>query len=118
MLMVVPGVRQRLGTVELVEEGMFFCLHCKADRGYQLRAWQQTTRLFYLQVGKRRGEFVRCDACGSAFDPECLDESSTASLESLREFPPHFALASRTPAPAASVGRLGNTQSLQEYLDT
>lgn len=118
MLIVVPGVRQKLGTVELVDQGTFFCLHCKADRGYQLRAWQQTTRWFYLQVGKTRGEFVRCDACGSAFDRECLDESSTASLESLRELPPRFALGDRMPAAAASAGRLGNAQSLQDYLDT
>lgn len=118
MLIVLPVVRQRFGTVELVEEGVFFCLHCNADRGFQLRSWQQTRHLFYIEVGKVRGEFVRCNTCRSAFDLEALDESSTSSLESLRDFPPRFAMRDETPGPAAKSARRGTTISLAEYLDS
>lgn len=118
MLIVLPVVRQRFGTVELVEEGVFFCLHCNADRGFQRRSWQQTRHLFYIEVGKVRGEFVRCNTCRSAFDLEALDESSTSSLESLRDFPPRFAMRDETPGPVAKSARRGTTISLAEYLDS
>jgi hypothetical protein len=43
-----------------------------------------------LEIGS--GEFVRCGVCESAFDPECLDESCTASCEELLVEVPYRAL--------------------------
>lgn len=103
---------RRYGTVELAHQGEFFCLHCNADRGFELRTWQQAYHFVYLQFFKRHGEFVRCDACGSAFQLECLDESCTASLENLREFPPSFARSDVSPPRPTPAPR-----SLAEYLD-
>jgi hypothetical protein len=103
---------QRDGTVELTDRGEFFCLHCETARGFELRTWRQTYRFVYVEFFRRSGEFVRCDACGSAFRLERLDESSTASLETLREFPPPFARSDGSPPRPAPV-----PLSLAEYLD-
>lgn len=80
-------VRQRL-RVSPVGEGEFFCLYCRVDRRYERRAVQKTTYALYVAMRESSVEFVLCDSCGSTFDPECLDESSTAELEELLVDPP------------------------------
>lgn len=79
--------------VRVVGEDRFFCLHCKADRGYQLRDWRSARTLFFIPLGSYGGKFVLCSTCKTAFDPECLDESSTAELHELEVDPPGFACA-------------------------
>jgi len=48
------------------------------------------------------GEFILCGVCDSAFDLECLDESSTAMCEELLVHVPYPAL--RAVAGAARLG--------------
>lgn len=84
--------RQRL-RVSAVGEGRFFCLYCRADRRYERRAVQKTAYVLYVAVRESSADFVLCDSCGSTFDPECLDESSTAELEELLADPPWEAAA-------------------------
>jgi hypothetical protein len=69
--------------------GEFYCLYCRADRDYEQRRWQRTTYLFrFWAVRGTFGEFVICLVCGSTYDLECLDETSTAELDELLVEPP------------------------------
>ena len=87
--------------------GRFWCLYCETDRDYERRAWTSTRALFFVPVGSSRGEFVLCRSCESAFDPECLDESSTALCDELMLDVPQTAIRAR---PRSQV-------SLAEYLE-
>lgn len=79
--------------VRLRAVGRFWCLFCEADRDYQYREWRRMRTVFFLSVREiGSGEFVRCAVCENAFDPECLDESSTASCEELLVEVPYRAL--------------------------
>lgn len=93
--------------VRVVAEGRFFCLYCGADRSYQLREWRQTSHLFFIPVGTSGGVFVLCPTCKTGFDPECLDESSTAELHELEVDVPGF---------ACTVVRRQAASALSEYL--
>jgi len=79
------------GHARLKDSGEFFCLFCKADRRYSLREWRRTSHFFFIPLGSTGGEFVLCSTCQSAFDPECLDESSTKELDELEVDVPGFA---------------------------
>lgn len=69
--------------------GEFYCLQCRADHCYEQRQWQRTVHLFrFWPIGGTSGEFVICLTCGSTYDPECLDETSTAELDELLVDPP------------------------------
>ena len=70
-------------TVGVKASGTFFCLYCNADQRYQHRTWESTTHVFFVPLGITRGEFVLCLNCGSAFNLECLDETSTATCDEL-----------------------------------
>jgi hypothetical protein len=96
--------QQRL-RVDAVGEGEFFCLYCRTDRRYERRAVQKTVYALYVAVHESSAEFVLCDSCGSTFDPECLDESSTAELEELLVDPPWEAV--RPAALGREPGRSG-----------
>jgi hypothetical protein len=63
--------------------GHFFCLQCEKERGYQHREWHSTDSLFFIPVSSSGGEFIRCDTCKTAFELDCLDETSTASCNEL-----------------------------------
>jgi hypothetical protein len=78
--------------VRLKGTGRFFCLQCEKERGYQHREWRSADSLFFIPVSSSGGEFIRCDACKSAFELECLDESSTASREELLADAPDSAI--------------------------
>jgi len=91
MFVLIPFVSRRRTQVRLITEGEFFCLYCNADRHYQHRVWAEI-RFYYLAQRKTSGEFVICDACGNTYDPQCLDESSTAEFEELLVEPPHRAV--------------------------
>ena len=85
------------------DAGEFFCLHCMADRSYSLREWRRTFRLFVLiPLSTTGGEFVLCSTCETAFDPECLDESSTKELDELEVDVPGFACGPMGPPGAGS----------------
>jgi hypothetical protein len=87
-------VAGRAVTVSLKASGTFFCLYCNADHRYQHRAWESTTHVFFVPLGITRGEFVLCLNCESAFSPECLDETSTATCDELiMEVPMNVAVA-------------------------
>lgn len=77
-------------TATVTGRGEFYCLYCKAKRGYEQRRWRRTAHLFYVvPVGGSFGEFVLCLTCGNTYDPECLDETSTAELDELLVEPPY-----------------------------
>lgn len=81
--------RTRVVSAQTVAEGEFYCLYCGAERNYVRRAWQRTVYLFWIWgAGGQSGECVICRQCGSAYDPECLDENSTAELNELLVDPP------------------------------
>ncbi|WP_034262957.1 hypothetical protein [Actinospica robiniae] len=85
-------------TVRRVEEGMFFCLRCEAECAYELRELHSEQHVFrVLPVHESSRMFVLCTGCGTAFDPECLDESSTAELAELEIEVPHFAYGNFAP---------------------
>jgi hypothetical protein len=100
--------------------GEFYCLYCKAEQGYEQRRWQRTAHLFrFLPVGGSFGEFVICLSCGNTYDPECLDESSTAELEELLVEPPYqvtdVAGLGSGRARGATTKRLGSEGQLSGY---
>ena len=73
----------------LTGNGEFYCLYCKAEKGYEQRRWQRTVYLFrFWSIRGSFGEFVICLTCGSVYDLECLDETSTAELDELLVYPP------------------------------
>ena len=77
-------------SAKVTGQSNFFCLHCSAERSYEQRRWQRTWYLFRLwPVGGAFGEFVVCLTCGSTYDLECLDETSTAELDELLVDPPY-----------------------------
>ena len=84
--------------VWLLGSERFWCLYCETNRSYQRRAWSSTFFVVFLPVANTRGEFVFCQACGSAFDPECLDESTTATCDELIMQVPFPALSARVRA--------------------
>lgn len=92
-----------------VAAGRFWCLHCETERDYQRRTWVRTRTAFFIPVSNSRGEFVLCRTCDSAFDPECLDETSTALCDELLLDVPYEAVRAR-------VGTRPQA-SLAEYLD-
>ena len=108
------GLRFFLATLRHVRvrqtgSGRVWCLYCETEREYVRRAWTSTRTVVFLPVAGRRGEFVLCRACECAFDPECLDESSTALCEELLVDVPDAAIRARLrPRPDLS---------LAEYLD-
>lgn len=76
-------------SAKVTGQSEFFCLHCSAERSYEQRRWQRTWYLFHFwPVGGTFGEFVICLTCGSTYDVECLDETSTAELDELLVDPP------------------------------
>ena len=79
-MFVVTGSRHV--NVNLKGTGRFFCLYCEAERSYQHREWRTTSVLFFIPL-TRGGEFILCPDCESAYDLECLDESSTATYDEL-----------------------------------
>ena len=87
--------------------GRFWCLYCETEQDYERRAWTSSWAALFVPVGSSRGEFVLCSNCESPFDPECLDESSTATCDELMLVVPHAAVRSR---PRAQV-------SLAQYLE-
>lgn len=93
--------------VKQIDSGRFWCLYCETEREYQRREFASTRTFVFMPVASRRGEFVMCRTCEFAFDPECLDESSTALCEELLLDVPQAAIRARVrPRP-----------SLAEYLD-
>jgi len=78
-------------SVRLLGTGHFWCLYCEADRAYERREYQHTKRWYLVPVASWGREFILCPACDSAFDLECLDESSTAFCEELMIQVPDFA---------------------------
>jgi hypothetical protein len=78
-----------------VGSGRFWCLRCETERDYQRRTWVRSRTLRLVPVSNERGEFVLCRTCESAFDPECLDESSTALCEELLLEVPYEAVRAR-----------------------
>jgi hypothetical protein len=89
----IPIITGRRVDVRLLGSGRFWCLSCETDQDYQRREWRTTGTAFFLPVlGVSSGEFVLCETCESAFDVECLDESSTALHDELVLFPPAFAI--------------------------
>jgi len=76
-----------------VSAGTFFCLFCRADRAYELREWRETPHVFFIPLGSSGGKFVLCSTCQTAFDLECLDESSMAECHELEVDVPGFACA-------------------------
>jgi hypothetical protein len=83
-------VASRRTTAKVTAQGEFYCLYCKAEHGYEQRQWQRTVHLFRVwPIGGSSGEFVICLTCGSTYDPECLDETSTAELNELLVEPPY-----------------------------
>jgi hypothetical protein len=79
-----------------IDSGRFWCLNCETERDFERRTWAATRAVFFMPVASSRGEFILCKACESAFDPECLDESSTASCDELLLDVPHAAVRART----------------------
>ena len=96
--------------VAQVGSGRFWCLHCETERDYLRRTYIRTRALFFIPISNSRGEFVLCRTCDSAFDPECLDETSTASCDELLLDVPYEAVAARVTTRRPQV-------SLAEYLD-
>ena len=88
--------------VKLVASGRFWCLYCREERDYEHRTWVGTRTLFFMPIAASRGEFVLCHTCECAFDPECLDESSTRFLEELMLIVPRGAIHAR-PRPNVSL---------------
>jgi len=83
-------VVSRRTSATVTGQGEFYCLYCRAAQGYEQRRWQRTLHLFrFWPVGGSSGEFVICRTCGSTYDPECLDETSTAELDELLVEPPY-----------------------------
>ena len=99
----------RLGT------GTFFCLWCKGDRSYELREWREVPHVFFIPLSSSGGKFVLCTTCKLAFDPECLNESSTAELHELEVDVPGFAC---RPLLGRPTNELSQNQShgLSQYL--
>ena len=98
--------RRKRTSARVVGAGKFFCLYCETDRAYELREYQSTT-------GAEGGMFVLCGACGTAFDPECLDESSTGDLRELEVDVPGEALEALAPWNRYEVSA---PESLDQYL--
>lgn len=69
--------------VRLLGTGRFWCLYCEAERDYEHREYRATQSILFMPVGGWGCEFILCPECDSAFDLECLDESSTAFCEEL-----------------------------------
>jgi hypothetical protein len=76
-------------------EGQFFCLRCEAESAYELREWSTKSQVETVLVSGEGGSFVFCVSCRTAFELECLDESSTAELADLETVVPRFAYAAR-----------------------
>jgi hypothetical protein len=95
--------------VTQVDAGRFWCLHCETERDYQRRTWVRTRTLLFMPVSSSRGEFVLCRTCDSAFDPECLDETSTALCDELLLDVPYEAVQARVDTRPQT--------SLADYLD-
>jgi hypothetical protein len=70
-------------TVGVKASGRFFCLYCASEQRYQHRVWESTTHVFFVPIGVTRGECALCLNCESAFNLECLDETSTATCDEL-----------------------------------
>lgn len=100
-------VTYRAVQVKQIGSGRFWCLYCRAERDYERRTWTSTRAVFLMPVFASRGEFILCRTCECAFDPECLDESSTRLLEELMLVVPLRAIRAR-PRPNVS---------LAEYLE-
>ncbi|HEU5331903.1 MAG TPA: hypothetical protein VFU73_04055 [Actinocrinis sp.] len=69
--------------VRFLGSGRFWCLYCETERDYEHREYRATQTFLFIPVGGWGGQFILCPACDSAFDLECLDESSTAFCEEL-----------------------------------
>ena len=69
--------------VRLLGTGRFWCLYCETERDYEHREYRATQTFLFMPVGGWGCEFILCPACDSAYDLECLDESSTAFYEEL-----------------------------------
>lgn len=93
--MSIPGLLRKRRRVHVRGKGSFFCLHCEAQRAYEIREWSVKSQVESALVAGESGTFVFCVNCRSAFEPECLDESSTAELSELEAVVPRFALADR-----------------------
>jgi hypothetical protein len=112
MFLFVFGVRRH---VRATAAGTFFCLRCKADRAYQLREWRETMHFVGIPLPTSTERFVLCATCKTAFDPECLDESSTAEPRELEVYAPEFAYkVLRNPTEHELSQR--HAQSLSQYL--
>lgn len=109
MFFVVFSVRKR---VRVTDTGTFFCLRCNADCGYELREWWGTPPLLFLAVLVSHDQFVLCTTCRTTFDPECLDESSTAELRELEIDVPEFARKALRARPAHELARYVGHDSL------
>jgi hypothetical protein len=108
--------------VEKTGAGRFWCLYCETECDYERRAWALKRSAYFIPVAVRYGEFVLCRSCEAAFDPECLDESSTASCEELLLIDvPQAAITTRLrpqPDRVPLTGHLPRRDvSLSEYLD-
>jgi hypothetical protein len=104
--------------VRVTSAGTFFCLYCKGDRGYELREWRQTPHVFLVPLSTSGGRFVLCSDCQTAFDPECLDDSSTAEGHELEVDVPGFACKVLRRRPADELRQyLGQDSLGQDSLD-
>lgn len=84
-------VSGRRTSVRLLGTGRFWCLYCETERDYQHRAYQIDRSVYFVPLAPWGREFVLCPTCDSAFDLECLDESSTAFCDELAIQVPDFA---------------------------
>ena len=100
--------------VRHVGSGRFWCLYCETDREYERRDFKSFVTFVFVPLFRTGGcEFVLCLTCDSAFDLECLDESSTALCHELMIQVPDRALYGKaSPDPRRAVdGEGGDRRS-------
>lgn len=63
--------------------GVFFCPNCRVDRQYELLQLRRWFTLFFIPIfptGAARGQHVKCQTCGKAYQPQVLEAPTSQSL--------------------------------------
>jgi hypothetical protein len=81
-VIIIWGLRTLIRTIA---QGDFYCPHCGGDRHYQRRQARRWFTFFFIPVIplNKRGEFIRCTACGNNFNDGVLSRPTTGQLSDL-----------------------------------
>ncbi|MCA9154161.1 MAG: zinc-ribbon domain-containing protein [Planctomycetales bacterium] len=78
--MIIWGSR---GREHLVGHGNFHCPACQRPSSYSLKRVSRYFTLYFIPLFQTStlGEYVTCDSCGSAFEPQVLSMAQTTESE-------------------------------------